>query len=266
MRHFGITLTCVLFVSSTTLGQQAQQQYGAPPSTLDPQNNRVDALLVQWEAKMKSVESLQAQIVRQDEDVRFRSKTFFEGVAKYKKPNYAILDLRMRGRPERFEKFVCTGTYVYVFDQDNKELRVYDLPSKSGQVSEDNFLSFLFEIKAEDAKRRYELSFFKDPDANYYYLKILPRTEADKAEFKTALLALSRETLLPRTLILDDSSGKRRTQWDIPVINYGSNLDRREFAPPTPPAGWQLKRMPKQADARQQRPEDLPPRVVRPKP
>jgi TIGR03009 family protein len=266
MRHKWIVLAGLLVVVDASFGQQAQQPYAPPQSALDPQNNPLDALLLQWEAKMKAVENLQAQVERQEQDDRFRTAASFEGVARYKKPNYASLDMQMKGRPEQFEKFVCTGTFVYVFVPESKEVRVYEQPAKSGQVSEDNFLSFLFDIRAEDAKKRYDLSFFKEPDNNYYYLKLLPRTDVDKQEFKVALLALSRTTLLPRTLMLDDSTGKRHVRWDIPRLDYGANLDRQLFAPPAVPKGWQLKRMPKQPEARQPRPEDLPPRVVRPKP
>jgi len=174
--------------------------------------------------------------------------------------------LRMTNRPDKIEKLICTGTYVYRFAPEYKEIRVYDLAPKAGQVSEDNFLSFLFEIKAEEAKRRYDLSFFNETDKNYYILKIVPRLPADRAEFQVAYLALSRTTLLPRTLIMDDPKGNR-TQWDIPIIESGANVvDRREFTAPELPKGWQMRRMPRESAAQSQRPEDLPPRIARPKP
>ena len=271
MRHFWLILAGLLVAGSATLGQQPQQQgqrpypdYAGTPA-LDPQNNRLDALLMQWEAKMKVVESLQAQIVRQTEDKAFRTRNVFEGVAKYKKPNLAILDLRMKDHPDKMEKFICTGNFVYVFDQDSKEIRVHELPARAGQVSDDNFLSFLFEIKAQEAKKRYDLAFFKEPDKYYYYLKIMPRTPADKAEFQVAYLALSQTTMLPRTLILDDPKGNR-TQWDIPVIDNGANLHPREFEKPSLPVGWTVRRMPRAPDARPQGTQELPPRIVRPKP
>ena len=80
-----------------------------------------------------------------------------------------------------------------------------------------------------------------------------------------AYLALSRTTLLPRTLIMDDPKGNR-TQWDIPIIENGANLERREFTAPELPKGWQMRRMPRESSVQAQRPEDLPPRVARPKP
>jgi TIGR03009 family protein len=266
MRHFWLVVAVLLLAGITTFGQQPQQQqqYPVQAPTLDPQNSRLDALLLDWEAKMKAVTSLKAQVSRQTEDPAFRTRTIFEGEAKYKKPNLAILDMRMRGRPDWIEKFVCTGNFVYQFVQDSKELRVHDLSPKPGQMSDDNFLSFLFEIKAAEAKKRYELSLFKEPDAYYYYLKIVPRSPADRAEFQEAKLALNRVTMLPRTLILIDPAS-RKTQWDIPVIDIGVNLQARDFEKPALPPGWSLKRMPKPSEIRPQGTDDLPPRIVRPK-
>jgi TIGR03009 family protein len=264
MRHC-LLVAGLFLIGGSGLGQAPQQQPPASTPALDPQNNRLDAMLLEWEARMKGIESLKAKIVLQTEDKAFRTRDTFEGIAKYKKPNLAILDLSMQNRPDKIEKLICTGTFVYRYAPESREIRVYDLTPKAGQVSEDNFLSFLFEIKAAEAKRRYEVSFFNETDKNYFILKILPRYAADKAEFQVAYLALSRTTLLPRTLIMDDPKGNR-TQWDIPIIESGANLDRREFTAPALPSGWTFRRMPREANAQSARPEDLPPRVARPKP
>src|SRR5260221_11085569 len=80
-------------------GQQLQQQQQPASPLLNP-NDRLDALLMQWEAKMKAVTSLSARIVRQDEDKTFRTRRIFEGGAKYNNPNRALLHVRIKRRPE----------------------------------------------------------------------------------------------------------------------------------------------------------------------
>src|SRR5207302_1388625 len=110
----------------------------------------------------------------------------FEGTAKYMKPNLASLDLRLRGRPNVIERYICTGTYLFEFRQAESKIRAHEMPPpKEGQVADDNFLSFLFGMRAAEARRRYDISLFKE-DANYNYLKILPRFPEDKADFQTA--------------------------------------------------------------------------------
>ncbi len=259
MRYSRSVLTCMLVLGTPLQGQQQP----AAPVVLD-QRDKLDSLLLQWEAKMKEVQSLSAQIVRQKDDRIFRTKEIYEGTAKYLRPNYALLDLHRQDRPAIFERYISTGTYLYEYKQEYKQIRVHTLsPAKPGQVADDNFLSFLFGMRAEEAKRRYDMSLFKE-DANYVYFKILPRFDADKADFKLAYLVLIKTSFLPRTLVFDEPNGNR-VQWDIPVIDNGARLDRREFAQPAVPNGWTMVRAPKVSDGRAQPSNDPPPRVVRPK-
>src|SRR5262249_10942296 len=163
--------------------------------------------------KMKEVQTLSARIVRERIDKAFRTRVVYEGVAKYMKPNLALLDLHRREKPTEFEKFVCTGTYLFEYNQQAKQIRYHELQSKPGQVADDNFLSFLFGMRAEDAKKRYDISLFRE-DVHYHYFKILPRRAEDKADFQVAYLVLARNTFLPRMLIFDDPGGNRTT-WDV---------------------------------------------------
>src|SRR5262249_37453647 len=154
----------------------------APPVTLDPAHNRLDALLLRWEKEMTSVQTLAAQCVRTDVDKTFQTTTVFEGTARYMKPNLALLYMEKKGNPQVFEKFICSGNVLYEFVPPQKLIRVHELPQpKAGQQAiEDNFLTFLFGLKPEEAKRRYELKLKKE-DQWYIYIEILPKLPGDKA-------------------------------------------------------------------------------------
>jgi TIGR03009 family protein len=259
MRSSLIALITVTVVNIGLLAQQTNQPPATPP--LDPKNNRLDALLQQWEEKMKTVDSLSATIVRTKEDKVFNSVETFEGKAKYKKPNLASLELRRKDKPDVFEKYVSTGTFLYEFSPANKEVRVHELPPpKPGQVADDNFLSFLFGMRAEEAKRRYDLKLHSE-DKYYYYIEVRPRYPADKADFQLAQLALTRSTMLPRMLTFFEPNGNRVT-WDIPTIEQGARLAPTEFMKPDLPAGWKLVTAPRVNPAGT---GQVQPRVVRPK-
>src|SRR5438132_7075463 len=118
-------------------------------------------------------------------------------------------------------------------------------------------------MKADEAKRRYELK-FAGQYKFYHYVEIVPRFPADKADFQKAQLVLTHNTSLPRMLTFVEPNGNRIT-WNIPAIETGIPLDRREFVSPDVPKGWQLKRMPKANNVRTPGNDELPPRVVRPK-
>src|SRR5947209_2551335 len=184
MRYLYLALCGLFTMGGFAPAQQPTQTPAAP--ALDPANNRLDTLLLQWESKMKSIETLSARLVRVQEEKVFGSRETFEGQAKYMKPNLAILDLHRQDKPNVTEKYICTGPYLYEFNQAQREVRYHELPPpKPGQVADDNFLSFLFGMKAEEARRRYDLKLAGE-DAHYFYIEVLPRFPADKADFQKA--------------------------------------------------------------------------------
>jgi TIGR03009 family protein len=129
-------------------------------------------------------------------------------------------------------------------------------------VADNNFLSFLFGMKAEEAKRRYELSLAKE-DQHWIYIDILPRDPADKADFQKARLVLSATTFLPRQLWFVQPN-KNEVTWDIPRVDTSAGVNRNDFAVPAQPQGWNVVRVPR-ADLQAPGKNDPPPRVVRPK-
>jgi TIGR03009 family protein len=264
MRSFLFALIGVVVLNTDLFAQQAVQSPTNPP--LDPRNNRLDALLLQWEAKMKMVDTLSAEVTRVKEDRVFKSTDTYQGRAKYKKPNLASLELHRTDKPEIFEKYISTGNFLYEFSPSNKEVRVHELPRpKPGQVSEDNFLSFLFGMKAEEAKRRYDLKLLPE-DKYYYYIEVRPRYPADKADFQLAQLALLQSTFMPAQLTFFEPNGNRVT-WSIRSVQQGVTLDRNEFTKPELPRDWKFVTAPRvsQGGSPSGNP-GLQPRVVRPKP
>lgn len=259
--------SCVLpLVAMLALAGGLQAQPATPKDQtplLDPEHNRLDAILLQWQEKMKGIETLTAKIVRVKDNKVLRTRTTFEGVASYMKPNLALLDLRQKDRPGVFERYVSTGTYLYEYNQANKELRYHELPQpKPGQVADDNFLSFLFGMKAEEAKRRYDMKLVGE-DKYWIYIEVLPRLAADKEDFQKAQLALRQDTFLPGLLTFDEPNGNR-ISWEIPAIESGVRLNREEFMKPVLPPGWKTVRAPRPAETtRSPQTGEVPPRVIR---
>jgi TIGR03009 family protein len=272
MRKSCSILAGLLLGSTLAVAQQPPQAIppaGTPPPavTLDPARNPLDAHLLRWEKEMKAVQTLLVQCTRTEKNNTFQYTDVYSGEAKYMKlpigatgqtENLASLYMQKQNKPEVFERFLCTGTHLYQYMPQQKEIRVYQLPPpKQGQVGDDSFLGFLFGMKAEEAKRRYDMQLVKE-DQHYIYLKILPRFPADKADFQEARLVLMRDTFLPRQLWFRQPNADEVT-WDMPRIQSGVPLDRKEFVPPQPPAGWRLVEQPARAAG-----AETPPRVVRP--
>lgn len=264
MRASWLALGGLVVLTAPAAAQQAYQtqtQGAAPQTQAAPADPRLDTLLNQWEAKMVSVQSIHAKVIRERKDAIFREIQVFEGEAKYMKPNFAILDLHQRDKPGRIEKYICTGTYLYEFKQTEKVVRVHEM-LKTGQVPDDNFLTFLFGMKAKDAKERYDMQYLPD-DQYYYYVRVLPRRVEDKADFKEARLAITKGSFFPRMLTFIEPNGNELT-WHIPVIQDNAALDRREFMQPTLPEGWRWQAVPREKTAAQPVNKGPEPRVVRP--
>lgn len=206
----------------------------------------LDGYLQRWEQEMQKVQTLVAQLRLVEKDKTFQTASTSLGVAKYMKAgsgnqvlNLALLELRKETRNQPDRKFICTGAYLYEMNFDQKVIRAFELPKpKPGQVADDNFLSFLFGMKARDAKARYDLKLAKE-DQWYAYVEIVPRTPQDRADFQKARVVLNRTNFLPRQLWFEKSNGDEVT-WDLPRLEPGTPVDRREFDPPGLPQGWRV--------------------------
>jgi TIGR03009 family protein len=270
MRRYWIVIATALLAVG---GLRAQQAGNPPPGNsqnlpaqgapvLDPAHSRLDFVLKEWEEHMKQVETLSANCTRTTADKVLKDFEVFEGTAQYIKPDKFIVDMKQKGKPERYEKWICTGTFLYEFVPQEKVLRVHELPrTKSGPVAQDSFLPFLRGMKAEEAKARYDLT-LKGEDKWWIYVQIRPRLPEDKADFQEARLVLSNQTFLPRELRFTIPNGNEIV-WDIPKIQGGVKLNPTDYATPKAPAGWktQLIPLPKDISPR----NDVPPRVIRPK-
>jgi TIGR03009 family protein len=257
MRPYGLVLAALLLAGAAASAQQ-------PPPAAAPAAapTALDNYLVGWEQEMQKVERLAAQIVRIDKNPVQNTATKVIGYAAYMKAgsgptalNMGMIELKSEDGKELAEKYVVTGTYLYVFVPAQKEIKVYELPKpKPGQVANDNLMALLFGMKAGQAKSRYDLRLAKE-DQYYIYVDIAPKFPEDRADFQRARLVLNKDSYLPRQLWFEHPSGDETT-WDIPRIQNGAQLDRRLFDAPKEPPGWKKVVVPTGTEAQ--------PRVIRP--
>src|SRR5215470_7567251 len=181
MRPLGYTFAALLLFSPAL---SAQQPPSAPPINippkpgtpaepanllpkLDPQNNRLDALLVQWEQRMTGVDSIVCKCSREEKSKAAGFKKVYEGEARYLKPNLVALRMIMPTNNAIWELYVCTGNFLYEYRPQTKTLRIHPVAPQQANL-QNNFLSFLFGMGAADAKRRYDLTLTKENE-NYVY-------------------------------------------------------------------------------------------------
>ncbi len=234
----------------------AQPAQAAPPPQVGAASPRLDQLLQRWEQEMKGVQTLVTQCTRTELNNVNMTTEVFVGTAKYMRPNRALLEMQKKTNAQIYEKYICNGNSLYEYRPQTKQLRIHDLPQGA---ADDGFLSFLFGMKAEEAKRRYDLKLVKE-DQWWIYLEIIPRLPADKADFQKARLVLSASTFLPRELWFQQPNGNE-VKWDMPQLQANVQLNEKDFTPPSPPTDWNVQRVPRAEAAPR---TDMPPRVVRP--
>lgn len=246
MRAPTLAIVAMMALASLGLAQTGDAKSPGPAQapTLDPRNNLLDWILVNWERKMSGVSSLDAECTYSSIDKTFRRKTVYRGRAKYLRVNgdhFASLELTNLSRPGDFKKIIITGKLLYEFDPRAKVIKVINLPEpKSGKVTDNNLVSFLFGLKAVEAKARYHLRFLKQ-DKWYYYIEVLPKLAKDKVEFRRARIVLLRSNLLPRQFWFEEANGNENT-WDFPRVQTPAPQVRpADFQRPRPPAGWTIR-------------------------
>jgi TIGR03009 family protein len=203
MRLLGYTFAALLLNSAVLWAQQ--QPPSAPPINippkpgtpaepanllpkLDPQNNRLDKLLLDWEKRMTGVDSIACKCAREEKSKASGFKKVYEGEARYLKPNMVALRMIMPSDKTIWELYVFTGKHLWEYRPQTKTLRIHEMAPEQTNF-QNNFLSFLFGMNAADAKRRYELSLTKE-DQHYIYIDVKPRFDADKREFSRAQMVL----------------------------------------------------------------------------
>jgi TIGR03009 family protein len=251
MRYPCLALAILALSSAPVFAQQLQ----APQAQPAP-DARLDQALLRWQAAVKGLKSFEVDLTRMEMEAGFQSVDVWVGKAKFVAPDRAVLRMDKQGKPEGvFEKYICTGTFVYSVHSNQKTVYAYELPKVTqGQLADDNVLFRLFTIKPEEAKKRYGLQ-FQNEDANYIYILITPQTPEDKVDFSSARLVLRKDTFLPRE-IWYKSTNAHESKWDISKIQLNVNVDVREFNAPDVPTGWKLER---------NVPAGVQPRVVREK-
>jgi TIGR03009 family protein len=175
-----------------------------------------------------------------------------------------------QGQPSRVvEKYVCTGTHIYNISPDTKTVDIYTLPARQpGQPLDDGPMPFLTGMKAEVARKRYQLVAKEPTDEKgkpwYTFVEAKPNFPRDQQDFVKARMVIMKRDLLerdtqrlliptgmPRELFWVEPNNNT-TKWEIIRVlrNVPNSVDRKEFVKPDVPADWKVQNVSTTAPAR----------------
>jgi TIGR03009 family protein len=271
MRVFSYTVVALAALAGPVFAQ-------GPMQPITPQEQAaLDQVLRGWEKSMTDLRSFITKVDRESLDKALQAKDQYKGYAIFLKANVkddqsrARLELakvtnpppdknkadkgkeksdKSKEAPSVFEKYICTGTYLYEYAAAQKVVRVHDMPQNKKGGQQESFLSFLFGMGADEAKARYEMRpvFPKVPDQYYHYIRIKPKMEADKSDFAEARLSLYKANNLPAQIWYLQPNGNEIT-WSFTELQVDKDIPLSWFQPDIP-KDWRVERVPqKQAPA-----------------
>jgi TIGR03009 family protein len=230
------------------------QPLATAPFTLSPQEEAVlDRLLGDWQLKSGEVKTFEATFTRWDYDPIFgdatKPKRVVKGDLKYQAPDKGYYALE-----DESEKWICTGTAVFEFKKELKQMREYPLPKgMQGTAIADGPMPFVFGVQAAKMKARYWMRIITPPanQATQVWLEVYPRQAKDAANFQKIEVILSFAhdgqnvtKLEPYALNMHLPNSGSRTVYQFADMKVNGILATVQgglgwFVRPTTPFGWQ---------------------------
>jgi TIGR03009 family protein len=185
MRLVGLPLTAVL-LAALIASAQPPAPPGAPPAA-PPVDPALDGHLRDWQKRMGDLSNFYSDFEMTRTDAVFKRKSVYTGQVLCMKPNFARLRLENKNDKADYDAYICNGKSVYEYSGREKVVTEVKL---TGPGADNLMLDFLGGMKADDVKRRFQITQF-DPTAKYYvYLDIKPLLPKDKQEFEFVRIAL----------------------------------------------------------------------------
>jgi TIGR03009 family protein len=252
MRYLRLLFAAVLMVAVSASAQTPTTGDPKGDPKADPAKEKaavyLDAYLNAWEKRMQGLRGLETKVTLIEKDGK--DITTYEGDAAILRPNLCKVFLVDKDNPKdakRWKHFVADGKFLWEYNYASKVVYVHALP-KDG-IADNTLMTFLFGMKSKEIKGRYELSMEPDNKRKmtewYAHIGILPKSDADKQEFKLAELVLIHNRdekvrdlmMLPARLWFQNTNGNEIT-WEFKEMKTKIELDAKAFEAPKVPANW----------------------------
>jgi TIGR03009 family protein len=187
---------------------------------LDP---KLERILIDWEAHSSKIKSLHGKHTRKEFIKTFAVEKVSEGEFFLETPDKGRIDMiakpvakgAVASRKDyalekgSSERWICTGEEILSFNEDDKTYIREVLPvAMRGKNIVHSPLPFLFGMKADEAKQRFNLkivSFSKDNTT--VQIQAIPRMDSDRQNYSEAGIVLDLKRFVPNAVRLFDPNG-----------------------------------------------------------
>lgn len=216
----------------------------------DPNDPRMKKLLADWEKQSALNKTLDVKIVRLDKSPEWGDEEF-EGRTLLESPNHAWLDFKKvetdeQGRRKLIphERIICTGTEVWQYKPETKQIFIFPLDRQNQQRAlEEGPLPFLFNMKAAEAVARYEMALANEVK-NSWVISVVPRLKMDQEAFSKAFINLRKSDHMPDRIFLISPDGKSTKDFKLSEVKTNQPVAPANFKGVNPGKPWQVVRDP----------------------
>lgn len=198
----------------------------------------MEQILGTWEKRSSQVKTLNVNFDRIDQSVAWGQEEY-TGQAILQSPDLAVLHFKKRTNPgaaagvapafQDDERIVCNASEVLQYKWDEKKLYIYPLDPKIQQKTlQQGPLPFLFNMKAAETRKRYDMALIEQSDKEYM-IRIAPIEEIDRESFSTAYLKLDKKSFLPNYLRLIATNGKDYQDFKFANVVANQAIDPKTF-------------------------------------
>jgi TIGR03009 family protein len=260
----------LLTAAAQQAGGNARQPARREQPAADPQPPKMEMqpLLRLWEGQSAKLQTLKLAMYRIDKDPKWGDEEHYIGRAKFKSPQLAYLDFRKVKMHEQadpkdkrkkqfvpdkkdnkivsvpFETILCTNQEVWQYRYDVKKIYIFPLDKdQRKRALEEGPLPFLFNMRAAEANRRYEMT-LKGENEKQYLVMIKPLLKEDQDTFSTAWVYLDKQFLLPTRIYLLGPDKHSSKDFVLSDINANTPVDDRDFQGVNPNNFFKIERNP----------------------
>lgn len=220
-----------------SVGQAGEQRPAVAPLQVPAASPELDALLQTWHLQTAKIQKLEGTHQRWIYDTTFNVEMRATGYFYYVSPDKGRIDIEPTDpagdsvspaegftlKADRPQKWVCDGTKILQINDADRTYEAVPIPPQhQGANIMDGPLPFLFGMPPDKAKQRYDMRILKQ-EGGFVFLKVLPRTRQDSANWQEADVILSQQTFLPSAVRMLDPSGNKRTVYKFPSIEVNKN-------------------------------------------
>lgn len=254
-----ITLAALALDSAATAQPMAPARPRTRPmAKADPAKvAKMEAVLREWAARSAEVKTLDAKFERIDRKPLWDNgkPTTYRGRALLQSPNKACINIEKIVPPDKkgvdtefYERIVCTGKDVFHYTAATTQIFVYPLDAAvRGHALEEGPLPFLFDMRVDEAKRRYHMTYNGEDDIQFN-ITIEPLQAIDRENFTLAKIYLNKKTYLPDSLVLNHPNGKDTESYLFSTIERNKEIRPSNFAGGDWGKPWKLVRADAQPD------------------